>query len=310
MLRTGVIVVVTVLIGGAFAQGWLSEYLSPSPEQQSDQGQRQTARSNHMGEIATRQFFRLPPDRQETIRGNLRQQLLSVHDWLQRLAAQQPQIICFGEEHEQSTRKFLAEQIFSGLRVDTLLLESTSSDLIAIHEAISRQQSFVPLERANISNIIFATQNKNPEIVIAGIEETHSQRAQRLQNSNASFRDDVLLKNFWSRYRPGQRHALLFGAFHCSDHSNWLFAQLRRHSPTTLQDSLLNVRVLGEFQNESLQAMMYFLNQIGMPQTDFVILDMSKLDSEFKTWFELLIRTFRDYTTLLAFKSATYLPAR
>ncbi len=307
MLRTGLILAVAVLIGSAFVHGWISAWFRPSAEQLSNQQQRVTAVSGHMGKAVSVRFARLNVSQQRAIRANLQQQLLPVNAWLDGIARAQPQVLCFGEDHEQSTRRFLAEKIFPRLNLDVLMLETTPTELQSILQAMHTKQSFVPLEGANISAVISAARNKNPDILLAGIEETESQRVQRIKNSKGGFRDDTLAVNLGKQIQPGKRHALIFGALHCQDDSNWLFAQMRQATPERLRDSLLNIRVLGEFQNESLQAMLYFLNEIGLTQGDFVIPDTRQLDPEFKQWFPLLAPTLRDYQTLLVFRTANYL---
>jgi hypothetical protein len=307
MIRTGLLLIITVLIGGAFAQGWISDYLSPSPEEVSNQRQRISALPSHMGESISAQYAGLSEVEQNAIRANLKQQLQPVDDWIQSIALAKPQLLCLGEEHEQTTRSFLAEKIFSQLQFDTLMLETTPAGLGSIIRGIETNPSFVSLEGANISPIISAAREQNSNLTITGIEETKPQRLHRIKQSNTGFRDDTLAQNFWKQFQPGQRHALIMGALHCGNNANWLYAQIKQNSPEDLREHLINVRVFGEYQNESLQAMIYFLKEIGMTEKDFVILDTSLLHPTFKQWFALLEPTLRHYKTLLVFRTSNYI---
>ena len=307
MLRTAFILIVTVMLGGLLALSLINANLSPSAEQQSNQRQRISALPNHMGKSITARFRGLPTAQQRAIRDNLRRLLLPVKDWLDGISQAQPQILCLGEEHEQSTRRFMAEKIFPRLQLDVLMLEATPVQLETINQSIQSGESFVALEGANIRPVIEAAEGENPGLVITGIEETGLQRRQRLKRSNKGFRDDTLAVNFWNRYRPGKHHALIFGALHCGNAENWLFAQLRQGAPETLRPQFLNIRVFGEYQNESLQAMIYFLNAIGITRDDFVIPDTEQLHPVFKRWFALLEPTLREYKTLVVYRTADYL---
>ncbi len=307
MIRTGLLLVITVLIGGAFAQGWLSDYLSPSPEEVSNQRQRTSALPSHMGAAISDQFAGMSEFEQSAIRANLQQQLQPVDDWIQSIELAKPQLLCLGEEHEQSTRSFLAKKIFSQLKFDTLMLETTPADLELILSEIEKNQSFVPLEGANIRPIITAAREQNSNLSLTGIEETKAQRLHRIKQSNTGFRDDTLAQNFWEKFQPGRRHALIMGALHCGNYANWLYAQIKQNSPEHLREHLINVRVFGEYQNESLQAMVFFLEDIGMTEKDFVIPDTSLLHPAFKKWFALLEPTLRQYKTLLVFRTSNYI---
>ena len=307
MIRTGLILIITVLIGGAFAQGWLSDYLSPSPEEVSNQRQRTSALPSHMGKSISSQFSGMSKVEQSAIRTNLQQQLQSVDVWIQSIKLAKPQLLCVGEEHEQSTRSFLAAKIFSQLKFDTLMLETTPAGLESILRGIELNQPFVPLEGANISPIISAAQELNSDLTLTGIEETKAQRLLRARQSNTGFRDDTLAQNFWKNFQPGQRHALIMGALHCGNHANWLYAQIKQNSPDHLHEHFINVRVFGEYQNESLQALVFFLQDIGITEKDFVIPDTSRLHPAFKKWFVLLEPTIRHYQTLLVFRSSNYI---
>ncbi len=307
MIRTAFLLVVTVLLGSAFLQGWISDYFAPSAEQKSNLRQRTSALPGHMGKSVTARFERLPQADQLTIRRNLSRHLLPVNTWLDEVTRSRLKILCLGEEHEQSTRSFLAKNIFSRLDLDVLMLESTPQGIATIKKAMLAKQSFVPLEGADISALITAARAHNPGILITGIEETEQQRKQRIEHSNTGFRDDVLAGNFWKRFQSGKRHVLIFGALHCSDESNWLYAQLRHNAPESLHDAFLNIRVFGEYQNESVQSMVHFLDQAGITRENFVIPDTRKLHPEFKSWFELLTPELRGYKTLLVFRTAQYL---
>lgn len=86
-----------------------------------------------------------------------------------------------------------------------------------------------------------------------------------------------------------------------------MYRYLQSAAPANLR--MLNVRVLGEHQYGPLEALVYFLDELGLTRGDFVISATSRLDPHIRAWFpELAQDTLSKFRCLLVFR--TRLPAR
>ena len=66
---------------------------------------------------------------------------------------------------------------------------------------------------------------------------------------------------------------------------------------------MLNAQVLEEHQNGPVEAFVYFLDEIGIERTDFVIPNTSTLPARIYEWFQLLNRQILEkYRTLIVFR--------
>jgi hypothetical protein len=71
-----------------------------------------------------------------------------------------------------------------------------------------------------------------------------------------------------------------------------------------MKTDMLNVCVLGEHQNGSIEALVYFMDEIGIEKRDFVIADTRTLPVHIYKWFPLLNRqTLAKYHTLIVFRT-------
>jgi len=246
-------------------------------------------------------FFQLPKPEQDAIKENLKSNLISMEQWLTHLSRSDYQILCVGELHEESTRNFLAEDFFTKVRADTLLLEATPGKLKRLIERMEAGRDYFPLLDADIMRILRTAMNTNPAINIYGIEETDEQQKKQCGHSNS--RDQSIAHNFWDNFQPGKRNIILFGALHCANESNWLFQNLRSQASVHLKDRMLNVRVLGEHQNGPLEAFVYFLDEIGIKKKHFVILNTNSLHPRIYEFFRLLKRqTLDKFRSVIVFR--------
>jgi hypothetical protein len=87
------------------------------------------------------------------------------------------------------------------------------------------------------------------------------------------------------------------------DRGEWLYGQTRRLAPARVVDEMLNVRVVERHQEGSIEALVYFLEKIGVDRDDFVIVDSQALHPLIYEWFELLGVMLEDFTALVIFQS-------
>jgi hypothetical protein len=258
---------------------------------------------HHPGAIKALQLFsQLPKPEKTAILENLTSHLISVKQWLTCLGQSKFQIMCMGELHKESTRRFLSETFFPNFSFDVLLLEATPRKLKHLLKRMEAGRDYFPLLDADIMNLLRTVRNKNPNIKIYGIEETENQAKNHYGHSNS--RDQSIAQNFWTTFKPGMRHIILFGALHCTNESNWLFGNLRSQAPPALRNKMLNVWVLGEHQNGPLEAFVYFLDEIGVEKRNFVIPDTSALPQHLYEWFPLLSHQILEkYRSLIIFRT-------
>jgi hypothetical protein len=250
---------------------------------------------------ALQRFSRMPEPEKTAIKQNLESHLISMDQWLSHLGQSDYQILCMGELHEESTRNFLAEAFFARFSTDVLLLEATPEDLERLIKRMDAGRDYFPLLDADILNILRSVKNRNPAVKIRGIEETHEQ--QQGQHGHSMSRDQSIAHNFWDRYQPGRRHIILFGAFHCTNEPDWLFNNLCSQASPHLKERMLNVRVLGEHQNGPLEAFVYFMDEMGIERTDFVISDTHALHPRIYELFQMLHQeTLGMYHALIVFR--------
>jgi len=226
-----------------------------------------------------------------------------MQQWVKYLQQSDYEILVFGENHEEATRQFLAKEFFSKFKLDVLFLEATPEELTRIKTLIEGEEARVPMLGADISNIIRAVSIKNPNTIIEGIEETEIQRKFRFQDRVGS-RDSTITINFWNKFRPGERHAILFGALHCKNQPDLLFKSILNKAPRIIAENMINIRVIGEHQSGPLESFVFFIDAIGMEREHFVIPDTRSLHPLIYEWFLMLKQeTLRQFHTLIVFRT-------
>ncbi len=244
-------------------------------------------------------FATLTPARRGAIIERLGRGLIPLAEWWPVLRQSGYQLICLGENHDEDTRTYLATSMLRELDIDILFLEATAAELRPIMARTDEGEPYVPLLDANIAPLIRAARARNPALAIKGIEETPATRAAR-QMSKQGSREASIAANLWPHFRPGQRHAILYGALHCADQPDWLFAKLRARLPGP---KLRGVRVLGEHQDGPLEAFIYFLDEIGLKPGNFVIPRTDRLPPEIKAWFSFLNQaTLSRFQTVVVYR--------
>jgi hypothetical protein len=95
----------------------------------------------------------------------------------------------------------------------------------------------------------------------------------------------------------------LFGALHCTNEPNWLFKNLFNQASLSLREHMLNLQVLGEHQNGSVEAFVYFLDEIGIEKKTFVIPSTNSLHPRIYELFQMLTQqTLKKYRSLVVFR--------
>ena len=313
MVRTTLIVAsVSILLGLAWITAqWARLNFVPSPapiEIPAD------AFVRHAGyeESATKAieaFDAMPAGRRRALVENLRANLGGLHEELRRLNASRLTILCIGERHMTTTRRFLAEVVLPALTIDVLLLETPSDALPEIMSQIDADQAQVDLLDADIAAIVRSARRSNPGIVIAGIDESASQKAQRVHRKRGS-RDISIAGNLRSHIRRGKRHAVLFGALHCADQPNWMYRRVRLGEHRVKREEIRNVNVIGEHQDGALEAFLAFIRAIGVARRSFLIADTSALDGSIFTWFPALTRSFLRFEAVIVFQEHAHTHSR
>ena len=239
-------------------------------------------------ERAVARVAALPPKERAELVAKVRQSIQPLPEWLAALNRRPMAILCIGENHEPYLRRFLADRLFPSLAADVLLLEATPDEVRRIRTRTEAGDREVMLLDAGIARLLRSALRANPELVIDGIEERPEQRSARVQRGTGS-RERSIEANFRSRYRPGRRHVVLYGAFHCSHRGSWLFRRLReRPPPGAPAGAVLNVRVAWEHVEAPFEAFVHFLDKVGLAPGDFVITDPATLPAEISEWFPFL----------------------
>lgn len=304
MLKLGLVVFgwPALLLVLVIAYGWVkSEFIDTIPDVPNTDPI-QHPNYHHIGVRAAEQYAGLDHEQQAAVRANLDANLRTPDQWVDLLDETHHELVCIGEDHRDSTREFLARAVFDRLRVDVFLLEATSDGLAAIKRRVADGKTYVPMLEADISAVVHAVRRRNPGVVIAGIEETATQRRQRKDMDNARVRDDSIARNLWLHFVPGQRNVILFGALHCTERPNWLISAVRATAPVSL-GKMLNVRVVGEHQEGPLEAFVFFLDEIGLARGDFVIQNADRLHPLVYRWFPLLNQQMlAQYKSVIVFR--------
>ena len=250
---------------------------------------------------ALARYRALAPEQQRAVRDNLDQVLQPLGHWLGAVDASDPRVLCVGELHRPSTRRFLARELFARLPVDVLMVEATPSETARILEHTGDGHELVGLLGADVAELLRAARRLNPDLALVGIEENARQRQLRGGQGN---RDRSIAVNFWNHYRSGARHAILYGALHCSRRPHRLFGRLQADAPPALRRRMVNVQVLGQHQDGPLQAFVHFLDELGLAPGHFAVMDTATLHPRVQRWFALLNQqVFSEFATLLVFRS-------
>jgi len=153
----------------------------------------------------------------------LNAQHIGSNKWIQSVNQSNVEFLCLGEIHNQEFRQFLAQEIFSQLDVDVLMLEADQLQVDQFLTQIEAGDPFVSLFGFDIAAVIRAAQSRNPNVQILGVDETAQQTAWKnleevYSERQRLSRDGFIAQNIREQFRPGLRHVALFGGSHCALH--------------------------------------------------------------------------------------------
>ena len=302
MLRDGLIVVLAGLVVFVLLHDWVRTRFGPTPAELAAAKRARFAEPSPIAVRAVHRYTQLPAGERRKLDAYLHASLIPMSTWVEQLDERTFQVLCLGENHESSTRDFLAREFFAKIFIDVLLLEATVDSLGRIDEAVVSGDARVSLLEADIAAILRTARARNARIEVAGIEETKRQRLARQRLGRTGFRDETITRNFWDRFQPGRRHAVLFGALHCADQRNWLFERVRQGASPRMAREMLSVRIFGQHQDQPVADFVYFLDRIGFPHQHFVIVNPRDLHPHLDEWFGLLASTMRRYQTVIVFR--------
>lgn len=254
------------------------------------------------GEAALKRYRALPEDQRQTVRVQLTTALVDLDDWLSSIDKRGFDIICLGENHDDYIRRFVAERIIPVVHTDRLLLEATPDEVREILEDVDDGDEKVELLSADVARLIRAVKAANPGVAIDGIEETAQQGETRELNGEGS-REASIESNLSRVYTPGQRHLVLFGAFHCSNQWPWLYWRLLKKSPPGANGRILSIRVARQHIEGPIESFVFFLDRIGIGAGHLAIADTAQIPDLVKSWFpSLRANELNIYQSMIIFR--------
>ena len=290
------------LVAFVLLHDWVRTRFAPTPDELAAAKRARHAEPSPIAVHAVRRYTELGHEERRELDAYLRESLIPVSAWVAQLRERTFQVLCVGEDHEASTRDFLAREFFTEIPIDALLLEVTPNGLASIDEAIAAGEARVPLLEVDIAAILRAARDRNPRIETAGIEETERQRRARQGLEQAGFRDESIALNFRDRFRPGRRHVVLFGGLHCANQRDWLFDRIRRGVSPRIAGEMFSVRVFGQYQSQWVADFVHFLDRIGFSPRSFVIADSRDTHPYLDDWFWVLTSIMRRYHSVIVFR--------
>jgi len=286
-------------IGAEWA--WLNYVPAPTPVEVPVDAFVQHAGYEAMADRGIEAFAAMPASRRRELAENLRSNIGNLDEELARLDESRLVILCVGERHMASTRRFLADTMFPKLAIDALFLEIPGDELPEMLRQIDAGVPEVPLLGEDIAAVVRSVRNSNADVVIAGIDESASQKAQRYHLKRGS-RDISIAGNLRSQIRRQKRHAVLFGALHCADQPNWMYRRIRTSERRVNREEIRNINVIGEHQDGTVEAFMVFAHDLGVDAREFMIADTGALDRLIFTWFPALTNSFLRFDSVIVFR--------
>ncbi len=295
---------ILVILGIFLAMGydWARENFvrSPRPPPRIEHGDIRFPEIDYLRRNALRELSEIPAFERQQVRSSLSAAVTTLDSWLGKLRDSQPELICVGESHDDLTREFLATQFFPKYPIDTLMLEITQEDLAILNKLIETGSSRLSLLEADVAEVIRAARKANPGVAIHGIEETRAQLITRFEDRVGS-REHSIVDNFRAYFRRGKRHAVLYGALHCTDAPSWFYGRVRGLNDGTTTANSLSINVVNAHESGETEAFVNFLRALELPAPPFVVPHTSMLHAEVYAWFPQLSQTFRQYDAAIVF---------
>ncbi len=269
-------------------QVYLDRFHEPLPAT-ANQNRIQYPNYHRVARQALAAFHTLEPAERKRLMVHLAQIIRDFDAWAIDLSRERPQFVCLGEDHTNETRRFLAEELFPVLQPDLLMLEATEPELARMRDD---SRTHVPLLGADISKVLAAL---SPATQVIGIEQSATQQGQP--------REASIAENLLNSVAADGLNVALYGALHCADKDGWLYGRIRKSMDAALPAQRVTVRVLGEHQDGSMEAFVYFLDEIGLSRKHFVIMPTDDLDPWVMQAFPVLYdQTLRYFDAVAVFR--------
>ncbi|NJO51115.1 MAG: hypothetical protein HC840_18590, partial [Leptolyngbyaceae cyanobacterium RM2_2_4] len=114
------------------------------------------------------------------LQAELNAQQAGLSEWIQAVNWSNLEFLCLGEIHNPTFRQFLAQEIFSQLDVDVLMLEADPPQVEQFLAEVEAGNPSVGLFGSDIAAVIRAVQTRNPNVQILGVDETAEQTAWKI----------------------------------------------------------------------------------------------------------------------------------
>ncbi|MDH3315901.1 MAG: hypothetical protein OER43_09070, partial [Gammaproteobacteria bacterium] len=113
--------------------------------------------------------------------------------------------------------------------------------------------------------------------------------------------EQSIIDNFRRLFRHGRRHAVLYGALHCTNDPSWFFGRIRASNNGDAIKTTLSVNVVNAHESGETEAFVNFLQSLELPPPPFVLPRTSMLHPEVYAWFPQLTRAFLQYDAVIVF---------
>lgn len=291
----------------ALATRWAIEHhdSAPSADAVTRDPRLSFAHAAHLGRSALEAYRRLPAAEQDRLRKALEENLWTLSRWSATIRERGPRFLCLGERHRDAVRRFLAASVLPRLPLEVMMLEADLSWVRAALEAHAAGEPVPHLLDATMTPIFDALATFHSSADIIGVDESALERRARRSLSRADLsrlaREDTILTNLRRRWQPGKRHVVLFGALHCRDLPQWLFARLPRESDVVDRAQSLNTVVLARYQEPAIQLLMYLLEEMGLRGSAWVVPDTTRFPQRLLQWLPNVTDAFATYDSAILF---------
>jgi hypothetical protein len=288
---------ITALIAIGF--GWAVEHYRarPGPAQVAGDPRLSFRPAAHLARSAVRDFRALTIDQQRVLRDDLSAATSTLDVWA-REHVNATSVLCLGERHEDAIRAFIGREVLSRIDYQVLMLETSQAQLQAMLARFDDGQSVTLLD-ASLNGILNAARTHRPAVKIIAIDEYQASRhssARTLSN-----RESSLVARIRAEWRPGRRHAILFGALHCRAQSGWMMHRLAQQDARIRRAGIKGAVVLARYREASAQVLMYLLEEIGLGREIVVIPQISLFPKLIQQWLPITADALAGYDSAIMF---------
>lgn len=261
----------------------------------------------HSGAFLAREavshFRALPPNEQRVLKADLRAALSDLESWSRGLPARAG-LVCLGERHDDTVRRFLALQVLPRLDYRVLMLETGEDGLGALRQTLARDGRAMLLG-ARIDQVMRAVSRSGVPARLVAIDENEGERRRRTRrrpgDDSVPGREETLTRKSLQHWQPGERAVILMGALHCRNTPGWLFHRLAQARPADRDDAMLAAVVLARSQETGARLLYYVLEEMGIHREVLVVPDVSRFPREVLSWLPQVADAFAGYRSVLLF---------